>query len=45
MLDNCSLYQLAGLNAGVFFIAWIISAMCKSSKKKSKAESITSQLL
>ena len=45
MLDNCSLYQLAGLNAGIFFIAWIISAMCKSSKKKSKAESITSQLL
>ena len=45
MLDNCSLYQLAGLNAGIFFIAWIISAMCKSSKKQTKAESITSQLL
>ena len=44
MLDNCSLYQLAWLNAGIFFIAWIISAMCKSSKK-TKAESITSQLL
>jgi len=45
MLDNCSLYQLAGLNAGVFFIAWIISAICKPSKKQTKAESITSQLL
>ena len=45
MLDNYSLYQLAGLNAGVFFIAWIISAMCKSPKKQTKAESITSQLL
>ena len=45
MLDNCSLYELAGLNAGIFFIAWIISSICKSSKKKTKAESITSQLL
>jgi len=45
MLDNCSLYQLAWLNAGVFIIAWIISAMCKSSKKQTKAETITSQLL
>ena len=45
MLDNYSLYQLAGLNAGIFFIAWIISAMCKSAKKKTKTESITSQLL
>ena len=45
MLDNYSLYQLAGLNAGVFFIAWIISAMCKSPKKQTKTESITSQLL
>lgn len=45
MLDNYSLYQLAGLNAGIFFIAWIISALCKSSKKKTKAETITSQLL
>jgi hypothetical protein len=45
MLDNYSLYQLAGLNAGVFFIAWIISAICKSPKKQTKAESITSQLL
>ena len=45
MLDNCSLYQLVGLNAGVFFIAWIISAMCKPAKKQTKAESITSQLL
>lgn len=34
MLDNCSLYQLAWLNAGIFFIAWIISAICKSSNKK-----------
>ena len=45
MLDNYSLYQLAWLNAGIFFIARIISAMCKSSKKKTKSESITSQLL
>jgi len=45
MLDNCSLYQLAGLNAGIFFIAWVISVMCKPSKKQTKAESITSQLL
>ena len=45
MLDNYSLYQLAWLNAGIFFIAWIISAMCKSAKKKTKTESITSQLL
>ena len=45
MLDNCSLYQLAGLNAGIFFIAWIISAMCKSSKKKTWTEALASQLL
>ena len=45
MLDNCSLYELAWLNAGIFIIAWIISAMCKSPKKQTKAESITSQLL
>ena len=45
MLDNCSLYQLAWLNAWIFFIAWIISAMCKASKKKTNTETITSQLL
>jgi len=45
MLDNYSLYQLAWLNAGIFLIAWIISAMYKSAKKETKAESITSQLL
>lgn len=38
MLNNCSLYQLAGLNAGIFFIAWIISAMCKSAKKQATTE-------
>lgn len=35
MLDNCSLYELSWLNAGIFFIAWIISAMCKPNKEKS----------
>ena len=34
MLDNCSLYQLAWLNAWVFVIAWIISALCKPNKPK-----------
>ena len=34
MLDNSSLYQLAWLNAWVFVIAWIISALCKPSKPK-----------
>ena len=38
MLDNCSLYQLAWLNAGIFVIAWIISAISKSWKKKTPAE-------
>ena len=32
MLDNCSLYQLAWLNAGVFIIARLISALCKPNK-------------
>jgi len=32
MLNNCNLYQLAWLNAWVFIIAWIISALCKPSK-------------
>lgn len=45
MLDNCSLYQLAWLNAGIFFIAWIISAMFKSSKNKDQPNSLTSHLL
>ena len=34
MLDNCSLYQLAWLNAWVFIIARLISALCKSNKPK-----------
>ena len=34
MLDNSSLYQLAWLNAWVFVIAWIISALCEPSKPK-----------
>ena len=38
MLDNCNLYELAGLNAWVFFISWIISALCKSSKNKSDSD-------
>lgn len=38
MLDNCNLYKLAGLNAGVFFISRIISALLKSSKNKSDNE-------
>lgn len=38
MLDNCSLYQLAWLNAGIFLIAWIISAIAKSGNKKALAE-------
>jgi len=32
MLNNCSLYQLAWLNAWVFVIARLISALCKSNK-------------
>ena len=32
MLDNCGLYQLAWLNAWVFIIARIISALCKPNK-------------
>lgn len=38
MLDNCNLYKLAWLNAWVFFISWIISALSKSSKNKSNNE-------
>ena len=38
MLDNCSLYQLAWLNAGIFFIAWIISAIAKSGNNKTPTE-------
>ena len=32
MLNNCSLYQLAWLNAWVFIIARLISALCKPNK-------------
>ena len=35
MLDNWSLYQLAWLNAWVFFIAWLISALCRPNESKS----------
>lgn len=38
MLDNWSLYQLAWLNAWVFFIGRIISALCKPSKPKTSAD-------
>ncbi len=41
MLNNCGLYQLAGLNAGVFFIARVISAMCKPNKEKSNDDNTT----
>lgn len=34
MLNNCNLYGLAWLNAWVFFISWIISAVSKSSNDK-----------
>ena len=41
MWDNSNLYQLAWLNAGVFFIAWIISTMCRPvHKHKSRKEEI-----
>lgn len=39
MLDNCSLYQLAWLNAVVFLIARIISAICKPNKPKTSKDS------
>ena len=35
MLDNSQLYQLAWLNAWIFLIALIISAICKPNKPKS----------
>lgn len=38
MLENTSLYELAGLNGLVFVISWIISAMCKSSKNEEQVE-------
>ena len=34
MLDNVQLYQLAGVNALIFLIALIISAICKPNKSK-----------
>ena len=34
MLDNTQLYQLAGVNALIFLIALIISAICKPNKSK-----------
>jgi len=45
MLDSYSLYELAWLNAWIFFIARIISSMCKTPKKKTWTEAIASQLL
>ena len=45
MQNDNNFYWLAWLNAGVFFVAWIISAMLKSSDGDSGAEAITSQLL
>lgn len=38
MMENTSLYELAGLNGLVFIISWIISAMSKSSEKEDKSE-------
>ena len=38
MLNNCSLYQLAWLNAWVFIIARIISALCKPNKPKASKD-------
>ena len=38
MLDNYNLYKLAWLNAWVFLISWLISALFKSSKNKSDNE-------
>ena len=43
MLNNSGLYKLAWLNAWVFFISWIISALCKSSK--SNVEDSTPKLV
>lgn len=40
MLNNNSLYELSLLNAGVFFIGWIISALCKPSPIKLSEDSI-----
>ena len=39
MLNNHNLYELSLLNAGVFFIGWIISALCKSPSIKSSQDS------
>ena len=45
MQDDNSFYRIAWVNAWVFFIAWIISALLKSSNKNLDSKSITSQLL
>ena len=45
MQSDNNFYWLAWLNAGVFFLAWIVSAMFKSSDENVASESITSQLL
>ena len=44
MLENVSLYELAGLNGWVFIIAWIISAMCKSSDKNADKENLENKV-
>ena len=40
MLNNCSLYQLAWLNAWVFVIARLISALCKSNKPEPSNDNV-----
>ena len=44
MLENCNLYQLAILNAWVFFISWIISALCKTYPKNENKQDIVNKL-
>lgn len=45
MQNDNNFYWLAWLNAWVFFVAWLISAMFNSSGEESNSETITSQLL
>lgn len=45
MQNDNNFYWLAWLNAWVFFVAWIVSAMFKSSHEEVDSENITSQLI
>lgn len=45
MQNDNNFYWLAWLNAWVFFVAWLISAMFKSSGEDVNSETISSQLL